>query len=275
MNLSKLEIYGPHVGLYVGLQGSGKSSAIASWAKKGKMKIFDIDKRARGILGSASFLGQEVINNIEIVQYDYSSLNDVWKAVAEDIEMDLVKAKSNRLEYKTGVLESATTLADIMTINSQRLRGLKSESVPGGSKIRGKHIFCSPDDYNYTSSVFRTLFYEYLLAMKCNFIVSGWIVEEYGPNPEGPYLPDIKIGESLNTTRKLSQRIPGFFDEIYLFKKEETPVSGKIRYFVQFESQMAKTATPALKGLGKTEITNRCFVDVMESYLTKEKKDAN
>ena len=264
MNLTKLKEYHSYVCLFVGKSGSGKSTAIASFANEGPLKIYDLDRRARGILGSAEFLGEDIIKQIEIeVPEADKHTGDLWKALVAALEIDLVNAAQRRLTYKTIAYESATTIADLMLLTSKRLRGAESKS-PG--KQRGEHVFTSPDDYNYVSSVYRDLFYEYLLPLKVNVILSAWVVDEWGPNPEGPYLPDMKIGQSLNTTRKLAERIPGYFDEIYYFSKQET-AGGKIKYFVQFEGWLAKTAIPALKGLGKQEITDKNFFAFLESKI--------
>jgi len=270
MNLLKLREYHSYTCLFIGKNGCGKSSALASFAKEGKVKLIDLDRRARGILGSAKFLGEEILKKIDVeVPVANNITHDLWKVIVTSAEIDLVAASTGRFEYKTIAYESATTLADLMLISSKRMRGLSNPDHKG-EKMRGIHSFTTPDDYNYVSSVYRDFIYEYLFPLKCNIIVSAWIVDEWGPNPDSPYLPDMRIGQSLNTTRKLAERIPGYFDEIYFFSKEET-ASGKIKYFVQFEGWLAKTAIPELKGLGKIEITDKNFYEVLQEKMTSKR----
>lgn len=267
MKLEKLQDYGNTTALFVGKSGSGKSSAIASYAKQGPMKIYDLDKRAAGILGSAKFLGEEIVKNITVEQLEPDKqTGDLFKTLVDNCSLDL----TNTRNYKTYVYESATTIADLMLRTSKRLRGQDPE-MKNKDKRRGVHHFAAPDDYNYASSTFYDLIYEYLLPLRANIIMSSWIVDEWGPNPEGPYLPDCIVGQSINTTRKLAERIPGYFDEVYYFTKEVTGSGSKpnIRYYVQFEGWLAKTAIPKLKGLGKVEVTDKCFYDVLQEILAK------
>lgn len=259
--LEKLKERQSYVALMIGKNGSGKSSAIASFAKEGRTKVYDLDKRSRGILG-CDFLAEE-IKNIDIEYADPKPpSNDVWAVFENSLNNDVVKARTNRLEYKNIVLESATTIADIMLLNSKRLRGVESKAE---GKTRGVHQFTQPDDYNYVSDVYRQLVYEYLFPLRCNVFVSAWVVDEWARDTD--YGPEKVVGCSLNTTRKLAERIPGYFDEIYYFSKVEEPGTHKIKFYVQFEGWLAKTCIPQLRGLGKVDITGKSFYNVLQEKL--------
>lgn len=249
--------------LFAGKSGSGKSGAAASFAEQGPIEIMDVNMRARGILG-CQYLSH-LFDKINIWRPNFKS-KDLYDDIAKRIENHKAKSLNGKLEFDTLILEEVTVLIDLMLRSSIRLRGGETT----GHKIRGRHEFNTPDDHNYAASIMREMFYEYLLPLRCNIIVTAWIVDEYAPDPASPYLPQIVSGQKLNTTPKQSQSIPGMFDEVWLFEKEELP-GKKIRHKVYFQSALAKTSIPALAAKGSLDITGKNFYNEVQSLLKETK----
>jgi hypothetical protein len=256
--------------LLVGKSGSGKSTAAASFIEAGNVELIDSAKRFRGIGGGIDFLGEDILTKINVELLNHGK-QDAFKQLNNLLDIYTVKAKSNDLPFETLLIEDTTALAKTFMFTSMYLRGVWSEKKSSKGfegKLRGALAFPHPDDYNFVQSCFDQLFYQHILPLKCNFLMSCWIVDEWGPDPSNEYGAPIKVGESLNMTRKLSESIPGMFDEVYLFTKEA--VAGEINYYVQFESVLAKTAIPSLKGKGKVKLTGKKFYPLLQKYLKGE-----
>lgn len=265
----------PYNGLWVGDSGSGKTAAIASFVEAGPIEWWSIDGRWAGIFGSLSFLGKEILDKINLVQFN--NKRDVYAQMADQLDIYTIKQERNQLPFKTFVLEETCTLSDILLINSMRLRGVlspkdKQQQSDIKGKMRGRTAFAHPDDYNYVMSSLRLLFHEDLKPLRCNIIFAAWIVDEWDKDPNNEYSPQIRVGSSLNTTRKLASKIPGLFDETYFFSNEPTGMKDNpVKYTVQFEpitpeASLAKTCIPSLKGHGKVNVTNKNFYNVLKEF---------
>lgn len=264
MTLTDLEKSERSIALFLGKSGHGKSAAIASYGELGPMLVIDIDKRARGMLPASQWLGHEVMKNITIEQD--IDVTKGWSALDQRLEVALIQQKTNQFPYKTLVIESASTLQKMLLLDSQRLRG--SEGKFDG-KVRGKVKFLHPDDYNYASMAFNQLVYNCLLLLRCNLILSSWTVNAYGPDPSNAYGGNIIIGQKVLGTEKLAEEIPGYFDEVYLFAKEETGMSQQpLKYTVTFENNIAKTSNQKLRGKGKVDITGKSFYKVLQTLCS-------
>ena len=270
MNILDLDTYDKFIGLFVGRSGGGKTCAIASIAKRDlernkKTLLIDIDKRGRGMLGLRDVLGDKVLQNIEVKQDIDASAG--FAKLDEHLELLIAYQNSNNMKYGSIIYEGISTMHKMFLYDSMRLRG-----TTGGfkGKERGKVKFLHPDDYNYASMAFHQLMYNGWMKLSCNVIVSGWIVDKWGkPAGEGnEYAESEVVGHKLLATDKFSEEIPGYFDEIYLFEKEETGASARpLRYTVAFEGCLAKTSREALKGRGKVDITNKLFFDEYEKLI--------
>lgn len=280
MNVLDLDKWEQFVGLFVGDSGSGKTVALASFAKKDlankkRTKLIDIDKRARGILGCRDLFPDEVLRNIDVVQNIDTS--NGFADLDKDGETMLIYQKNNQFQYGTVIYESVSTMHKMLLYDSMRLRGAE-HSFKG--KTRGSVKFIHPDDYNYASMAFHQMMYKCWLPLKCNVILSGWIVDKWGKPPgltseENMVTENVVIGSKLLATDKFAAEIPGYFDEVYLFEKEETGSSSRpLKYTVQFETDLAKTSRSALRGLGKVDLTNKLFIDVYDSLIAGAEKKA-
>lgn len=254
MKLSTLAKKEQFVSLFAGKPGAGKTGAICSFAEAGPIKVYDLDKRIRGVFGVAEYIGKQNLDKIEVVQPNFE---DGWSKFDDMLEMDLVKQKSGNFPYKTVAFESAATMQKFLVSDSQRLRG------NGKGKSRGTINFWTPDDYNYCSMGFFAFYYEYAMKMNCNVIVSAWIVDKWGKvekdGEENPYGANEVIGEKILLTEKLAEELPGYFDEVYTFSKEISGVDGATKYVASFENTVAKTCHPSLRKKKRLDFTNKSF----------------
>lgn len=252
------------VGLFVGRSGSGKTCAEASFTKYGKLYIFDSDNRIRGLLEAARWLGKDRMN---LIEFDYYNPRDGFKSIDDKLSMFIAQANSGKLEYRTLVFDSIGSLVYMLALDSQYLRGLKSQS----GKVRGSVKFLHPDDYNYVSMAFRQLMFNGVMPLAekgVNIIFSGWLVGKWAKRPGSEdYAPAEEIGERLVGPQNLAEEVIGYFDEVYKFVKE--PVFRGAKYTVEFNGSFAKTAL----GLpsGKFDITGRDFLTVWEEKIKDRK----
>ena len=256
------------VALVAGKPGCGKTSAIASFASKDNpMYIFDVDHRIKGIEGSREFIGEDSWNNISFDQYD---TRDGFKSIEKQFMIFADKYDRRNLEFTNIVLESVGSLSEMFLVDSQTMKGLK----PGtdfskikaddrkGARIVGQINFPTPDDYNYGKRAFHILFYHYFTHFtKCNIFLSGWTTDRWvkDPNAESAYAPQIVNGSMLLATNKIASELPGYFDEIWEFDKEDSGAATKpVLHSVKFRSGLAKTSIPQLPN-GKVDITGKNF----------------
>ncbi len=270
MTLNDLDKNDHFVALFLGKQGTGKDVAVASLAKKyieakKKLLIWDIDQRARGILGAADFLDKSILDNIEVDQ-DF----DVGKGYAgleKKLELLLAYQNSGQVRYGGLVIDSASTMQKMLLFDSIRLKGQQDSSK---GRIRGTVKFTSPDDYLYASMAFQQFMYNGFKLLKMDVVMSGWIVDRWGKDKseKNEYAANVVLGSKMLATEKLAEEIPGCFDEVYVFGKEDTGISSRpLKYYVEFESDVAKTARPKLKNKGQVDLTNKNFIDVYTSLI--------
>lgn len=245
--VSSLETTQQTVGLFVGPSGAGKTCAIASYAVLGPMYIFDFDGRMAGMLGQKSVLGEH-FKNIEFDRYDISK---GFMEVDKRLDVLVSQAQKRELPYKTIVLESLPTMINSFLEMAVQLEGVKSAGLP--SRLVGGVRMLSPQHYNWASRAFRDLVYNGLRRLVgCNVIVSGWTVDQWGKRiikradgSEGvdEYGPKEVIGRKLLLTEKIAEEVPGYFDEVYEFDKQDTGLpSQPVKFICKFRSTIAKTA---------------------------------
>lgn len=258
MKLSTLAKKEQFVGLFVGKNGSGKSGAIASFAELGPLKLYDLDFRARGILGMADTLGNDLIEQIEVIQPDFEK---GWADLDKQLGLDLIAQKNGSFRFKTVAFESAATMQKFLVSDSQALR---SRTGRVGKK-RGEITFWTPDDYNYSSMGFFQFYFQYARLLKCNVIVSAWMVDKWAKptkeksTEEDTYAANEVIGQKIVLTEKLAEEVPGYFDEVYCFEKEETSMGNGTKYICTFESTLAKTCHSSLRNKKRLDFTNKSF----------------
>ncbi len=276
-NYSQLEEGAPFVAMFVGDSGCGKTAAEVSFVEQGPVKLYDLDKRSKGIIGCERFIGKELLEKNLTIERKIDVSNG-FEELDKQLTMDGINAKKlaqtgESLKH-TVVVDGAGTLSKILLYDSMRIRGATKGAFEG--KLRGTLKFPHPDDYNYVSAAIHQLQYNYFLPLRMNFILSGWTVDKWGKDPSqanNDFAGNVVVGKKLaGLTEKLSSEMPGYFDEVYYFAKTETGIATKpLKYTVCFESSIAKTSIPALQGLGEIDITGKSFYRVYQELLNGKK----
>lgn len=270
--------------LAVGIPGCGKTSAITSWCSPETPGYnFDIDHRIRGLRGSSEWLGEDCLKSLDYDQYD---TKDGFKGVEKQfMEFDSKYSDlphRNQLKYKNLYIESVGSLSQMFLIDSQTQKGYGPgqdlsklpEKVKKGARIVGNIAFPGPDDWNYGQRAFHTLFYHYFMNFsKCNIFLSAWTTDKWVQQKDTdgnvmPYADKVVSGKQILATNKIASELPGYFDEIWEFHKEETGNSSKpLKYTVTFRSALAKTAIPQLPN--SVDITGKNFKKVFDELVAK------
>jgi len=219
-------------------------------------------------------------DSIDYIDYDQFDTRDGFKSVEQQFQQFALKNDKRELKYKNILIESVGSLAEMFLIDSLVQKGIKpgadlsklSTADKKGLKITGNIAFPTPDDYHYGKRAFHILFYNYFTAFpKVNIFLSGWTTDRWGKDPqaENPYAPEIILpGKKLLATAKIASELPGYFDEIWEFEKEES--GGKlnpVQYKVKFNSYLAKTCNPALSKKREIDITGKNFKIEFEKIL--------
>ena len=279
MNLLDIKTETESFSLFVGESGSGKTAAIASYAKLGPLLLLDFDKRARGILGMRTILGEECLKNIEVLQYDIAnSFSEVDKELSKLVD----QSKMGKCPYKTIVLESINTLETCFMNMVDTIAGSRSGTGIATSTVGGIKVY-GPAHYKFASVGFRQLRDFRLLQLKgVHVIVSCWTVNKWdkptavnkdGVEVKQQYADNVVVGRKLLLTDKLSEEVPGCFDDILEFYKvEDSRKPEKVKHGVRFVSSIAKSTNEKLKKAADVDLTDKCFIDVLHGITNGDKK---
>jgi len=263
------------VALIVGHPGSGKTSAIASFASEEEpMYVFDCDHRIKGMLACEDWIG----DSIKHIDYDQYDVRDGFKEVEAQFNVFYDQYTSRKLKYKSFLVESVGSLSRMFLMDSLALKGAKPGmdlsklKVTKGLNIVGNIAIPSPDDYKYGSNALHVLFYNFFMAFpKCNIFLSGWTTDRWGkdPNNPNPYANDILLpGKKLLATNNIASELPGYFDEIWEFEKEETgSKSNPVAFKCRFTSKLAKTCIKELNKKGEIDFTGKNFKSVFQESI--------
>jgi len=268
MNLLDVQTETESFSLFVGESGSGKTAAIASYAKLGPLLLLDFDRRARGILGHRTALGDECLKNIEVKQYDI--LNS-FKEVDAELSKLVDQSKMGKCPYKTIVLESVNTLEVCFMNMVDSIAALQKGTGIQNKTVGGIRVY-QPQHYKFASTAFRQLRDFRLTQLKgVHVILSCWIVNKWdkpttvndnGVEVKLQYADNVVVGKKLHLTEKMGEEVPGCFDDILEFYKvEDSRQASKVRHGVRFVSSIAKSTNEKLKAVGDLDLTNKCFID--------------
>jgi hypothetical protein len=268
--------------LFVGESGSGKTAAIASYGKLGPLLLLDFDKRVKGIDGLRTVLGTECLKNIEVKQYN---IHNSFKEVDEELSKLVDQSKMGKCPYKTIVLESVNTLEvcfmNMVDMIAEQRKGTGiATSTVGGIRVYG------PAHYKFAASAFRQLRDFRLLQLKgVHVILSCWTVNKWDKpttvNDKGveiklQYADNIVVGKKLHLTDKMSEEVPGCFDDIFEFyKQEDSRKPEKVKHGVRFVSSIAKSTNEKLKAIGDLDLTDKCFIDEIKKAQSKTAASSN
>lgn len=256
--------------LFVGRSGSGKSCALTSFPKD--LYEFDIDNRFRGAASSIKWIGVEEFKRIE---FDFYNPKDGFDAIDSKLNQLANDIEAKRSNIRTISFESVSALIFLLTLDSQRKRGVKGSPGSFAGKVRGRVEFLHPDDYNYCSTALRLIMFNYIFPlneMGINTIFSAWIADKWGrPKSSKEFdMPEV-IGEKILGPGNTVEEFIGYFDEAYYFRKNEGIVMGKPpKYTVEFNGSFAKTAYPLPPG--EFDITGKSFFPMWEELVRESMK---
>ena len=240
--------------LFAGKSGEGKSNAEVSFP--GPIYVFDCDNRFKGATSACSWLGIERFKQID---FDFYNPNDGFKKLDEKLNILANDAVSRKCKFNTIVFDSIGSMCAML--------GLDAIKMKGGAKVKsiGDVKFLGPEEYNYISTAFRLLMFNYIFTLNkagINTIFSAWIVDRYGKKPSTPdYAPAEIIGEKIMGTGNMIAETMGYFNEVFQFRKENSPLYGKPPiYTVEYNNgDIAKNSLNL--PLGKFDITSKSFYD--------------
>lgn len=198
--VSKIKIGGRFRGMFVGKSGSRKTTALSHFPKP--MYIFDFDGRLDPI---ALHLPKEQQEEIE---YDTYKVGDIKRA------QDKMKSILNRCEYRTVAFDSLTSIGDVSIYESRSSRGFAE------GKVRAGVMMADPDDYNMESS-FMMAIIDFMKKVDCHTILTAHLLKIEENDVESKVIGKKRVAYSLVTAgKKVSAKLPGYFNEVYYFQKE-------------------------------------------------------
>lgn len=230
--------------LFVGKSGSGKSTAAVTFPPRRFM--IDLDRRARSIAGTP---------DLTIYQ---PGPRDGWQDISPVLDKTIADAEG-KYPFQTTIISSVTSALAIFTNDS--LNFIKSgkdvkddpEAKAGAMKF-GSLLIPGMRNYLFRGACMDQLFLNTVVQLPNNVIVEAHIMDEYNKDGE-------KIGEALIAPDKLSQSLPGNFDEIWYF--ETVDVSNSVRrHKCWFHGKkMARTAFKSLQKVGSIDWTDKNFYE--------------
>ena len=238
--------------MFVGRSGDGKSTAAASFPKK--LINLDFDLRFGGI---AAAIQQKIILGEGI---EYTSFNP--RGGVDDINNLLMQweilHKSGNFPYKTVIVDSLTSLTRTMVLASHKLQQGK---MIGNLRVSG------PGDFNFEASGTHQ-FFDYLRIFPANVICSAHTVDKYGKlDKSKDYSETGVVGEKLSIRDNLGENVQTYFDNVWKFSREL--VNGKIKYYVEFATDLAKNSYGIPPG--RYDITGKSFYEFFIELITRPK----
>jgi len=201
--------------LFLGRSGAGKSQAFATWrGAETKKYLFSLDRRLSTLAGTNT-------------DYDIFAPAQGFAAMEKKI---LALRKEN--PYEAISLAGITALEDMLLEEAKIFLGA---SRAGGRKV-GTLQMTDVQHYGYVNTAMEQVIQNGMFSLDCDVIIEGHIVNAY--DAEG------KVnGDRLLTTDKRSEKIPGYFDEIWLFTKTpDMNISRPPIYKVHFRNSVARTS---------------------------------
>ena len=197
--------------LIVGIPGSGKSSALASFAtEKNPMYVFDCDARLDGILASTWLKP-----HYKYIDADIYETRLGFKAVRAKFLEFYNLHQAGKLKYKNIVVDSVSSLSQMFLQDAQFQKANKPtpQSAQSAAKQLGfeEAKFETIDEYKYVLKCFHILFYDFFKSFPgVNLFLSCWTADQWGKSPNDPYGPDIKLpGRKLFAQGNVVNELPG------------------------------------------------------------------
>lgn len=240
--------------LFVGRSKSGKSVAGASFPTP--WVDLDFDFRFDGIKAA---IDQGLISAEGREYYQFPPRNG-WKPVDEW----LTQQESYRLQghflLNTIQVSSITSLTRLLVVTSHLNQG--------GKKIGNILRMSGPQDFNVESSGTHQVF-DFLRSWPCNVIAEAHIVDKYGKLDKSSEFSETGItGEKLSIRDNLGENILTYFNNVFRFSHRI--VNGKMRYFVEFSTDVAANTFGIPPG--EHDITDKQFYPYLQALILKYKK---
>lgn len=257
--------------LHIGRSGSGKSCASASFPGS---HISDFDGRIGGVANYKDIIAQEVT-------YDYYPPGKKgWSDVDTYLEILGLQIAIKQTSVQTEILSGLGNLCEFLIAESLDLQGGQVIGKQGGDP---KHFLrvAGPNDYRYERQALGQIF-NYLKSLPINIIAECHITDRFGKpgidktgtmSPEAlaawqhQILETVDLGDKLDLRPQIEQFVMGKFDEIYLFEKK------KGKYYVTFQSDLARTCLPLPKG--EIDITGKNFYKIWLDFIQKGTPNAH
>ena len=209
--------------LFIGLPGSGKTLAGASFSGAGNVEFIDFDSRMKPV---RLFYPEK--QNISYTPFNMTNL--------EDFAYKYLPALMKNCPYKTVHLAGITslTMTAITYQMNQKTGGDKLKKTKGGLMVP------SWDEFNGEAMVVSQVL-DALKSLPCNVIVEAHPVNRISVSDGSKYTSLVAFGP------KVESLIPGYFDEIYYFSSY-TDMNGDLVYKCRtkpgIDSPIAKTSLP-------------------------------
>lgn len=239
------------IGMFVGDSGCGKSAAAMSFP--GPKLDLDFDLRFAGI---ADMIKQGIINGDDAEYEQFPPVKGLDKLNNLLMQWDMQR-KSGTFPYKTISVSSLGALTRVI---------MNEAHILTKGKMIGKYRISGGGDYNFEAQLTHQTF-DYLRMYPCNLICNAHIVPKFGKAPgANEYAQAEVIGEKLAVTGNLGVNVLTYFDNVFRFSREE--VNGKMKYYVEFATDLAKNTY----GIdpGKHDITGKNFYNYLQELTTKK-----
>jgi hypothetical protein len=210
--------------LFIGLSGSGKTLAGASFYEAGKVEFIDFDGRMAPV--------KLYYPHVDNINYDRFSVENLEK-FAYTFLPDLLQ---KGCPYKTVQLAGITSLSNV-AISYQMLQMRGGDNL---KRTRGGLMVPSWDQFNGEAMIIAQIL-DILTALKANVIVEAHPVNRLNAATGEKYTSLVSFGP------KVESLIPGYFNEIYYFTTE-TDINN-VRTYVCYtrptdNCPLAKTSLP-------------------------------
>lgn len=242
--------------LFVGEYDTGKSTAAASFP--GRKYFLDFDGRIVSLRGRSD------------VDFDFFTSTAMGFEEA-DKKVETLVAYGSQLPYQTIVFDSLSMARSFLLYDAMKY----TSGVDEKGKVRGRQIgklyLPTVQDYGYESEALKQLIWDGLKKLKSNVIVTGHLVDQYKTLEGKPGAPAerVVVGQKIYGDPQLLAVLPIAFTEIYHFSKE-VGSDGKLRRFVTFTGEVARTTYMELANAGTVEITDKSFYEVWKSLIERK-----
>lgn len=234
--------------LLVGENGSGKSVALGSFFKAGKIRIADFDGRLKPIK-----------NFYPEADIDYDTYgSDNFRSFLDEIE-----SLQDKCPYKTWILDSVTSASSCSVVFQLAMKD-KLKTTKGGLPAT------SWDEVNGETVLFTKMLEVMKVVHRKHKVNIIWTAH---PIPKTEIGNDGVVNRTVSLAsygNKVPALVPGYFDEIYNLQKEKSGIDiyKHVVYTVPKNGLPGKTAFPGILP-NSFDITGKNFYETLMGFLKK------